>query len=93
MGSVLFEPKLALEAARAMRAIPGAWRDPASGGHGLVDAYNVPKGWLAAEDLAIDQGPLLLLIENARTGRVWGWFESHEWVQAGADRLKWDRAR
>lgn len=91
--SVMFEPELGVAALRAMRGIPGVWRDPAAGGFGLADAYNVPKGWVASDDLAIDQGPLLVGIENARSGLIWGVFERHEWVAAGTRRLGWEKAR
>ncbi|MBC8141120.1 MAG: hypothetical protein H7Y38_06735, partial [Armatimonadetes bacterium] len=43
--------------------------------------------------LAIDQGPLILAIENARTGRVWDWFHAHPTVQDGLARLKLARTR
>ena len=76
---------------------PLAWRDPRKpadqgGGYGFLDAFNLkgPDGtpWATDEYLAIDQGPLLLAIENARTGNVWKWFHAHPFVQAGLERLK-----
>ncbi|XVJ60804.1 MAG: hypothetical protein HEQ23_16010 [Tepidisphaera sp.] len=94
VSSVVFEPALALSAARHMRGlkIPGprpVWDDPAKGGFGFADAYNAPKGWVAEDHLAIDQGPMAVLIENARTGLLWRIFSAHPWVSAGSERLGW----
>ena len=38
--------------------------------------------------VAIDQGPLILCLENARTGLVWRLFQSHPFVKAGLERLR-----
>ena len=51
------------------------------------DSFNPGTGWVAPDCVAIDQGPLVLAIENARTGNVWKWFHAHRWVRAGAERL------
>ncbi|HYD02075.1 MAG TPA: glucoamylase family protein [Phycisphaerales bacterium] len=91
---VLFEPSASVSALRNYRqlaettpALAELWRDPAAGGHGFADAYNAPKGWVAPDHLAIDQLPMLLAIENARTGLVWRLFHRHPVVKAGMERL------
>lgn len=98
ISSVVFEPALALAAARHMKGlrIPGTrpvWEDPANGGFGFADAYHVPKGWVAQDHLAIDQGPMAVMIENARTGLIWRVFCAHPWVAEGGKRLGWPAAR
>ena len=100
--SIMFEPRLAVEALRTYRnltlsnGIP-VWSSPdqprtSGGGFGLADAFREVSGsspaWRAPDHLAIDQGPLLLAIENARTGLVWKLFESHPLVQRSKSRLK-----
>jgi hypothetical protein len=92
--SVIFEPDLALAAARHMKGlqIPGTrpvWTDPATGGDGFADAYNTQKRWISADHLSIDQGPMCLLVENARTGLVWRQFMAHPVVVEGGRRLGW----
>lgn len=98
VGSVMFLPREAVSAARFMRGLkrpdgaPMLWREPKTGGFGLVDAYNRTAGaggWVAADDLAIDQGPMALLVENARTGLISRLFHGHRWVAAGAARVGW----
>lgn len=90
---IMFEPDAAVAALRHYRSLDvGAarplWTDPASGGYGFQDAFNVGKKWVADDCLAIDQGPLLLAIENARTGLIWKTFHAHPYVQAGMERLR-----
>jgi len=97
--AVMFEPAAAVAALRHYRSLTRsdgsslAWSDPSSGGYGFRDAFNVGTGWAAEEYLAIDQGPLLLAIENARTGLIWRLFHEHPVVKAGMARLKLTRTR
>jgi len=91
--SIMFEPAAAIVALRHYRSLrrpDGAalvWRDPSSGGFGFQDSFNLGRGWVSADYVAIDQGPLILAIENARTGLIWRLFHSHPFVQGGMDRL------
>src|SRR5690606_21985475 len=41
------------------------------GEYGFHDAFNVTESWYADSYLAIDQGPIILMIENHRTGLLW----------------------
>jgi hypothetical protein len=36
-----------------------------------VDAFSLKEQWYADSFLAIDQGPIIVMIENYRTGLVW----------------------
>lgn len=86
--SIMFDPKPAMEALHRYRRIDGLWSDPAAGGYGFRDAFHLGTGWIAPDYVAIDQGPLILAIENARTGLVWRLFHEHPVVKAGMERLK-----
>lgn len=46
------------------------------GPHGLRDAFNETTGWVAESNLAIDQGPIVVMVENARSGLLWRLFMS-----------------
>lgn len=81
--AVMFEPEAAIAAMRFYRGVQGedgrplVWREPAegeSGGFGFQDSFNLGTNWVAPDCVAIDQGPLGLAIENARTGLVWRLF-------------------
>ncbi len=41
---------------------------------GFLDAFNLHRGWYADSYLAIDQGPILLMIENHRSQLLWELF-------------------
>ena len=42
--------------------------------YGFVDAYNETQNWYASRHLAIDQGPIIVMIENYRSGLLWKLF-------------------
>ncbi|MBC7934310.1 MAG: beta-glucosidase [Rhizobacter sp.] len=51
--------------------------------YGFVDAFSLHNTWFASSFLAIDQGPILLMIENHRTGLLWSLFTSCPEVKTG----------
>jgi hypothetical protein len=57
------------------------------GEYGFKDAFNLSKNWFASSYLAIDQGPIVVMIENYRTGLLWKLFMSCKEVQAGLKKL------
>jgi hypothetical protein len=96
--AIMFTPRESLAALRAFRDLtddegqPVAWRDPAQGGYGFVDAFNLDQGYASDDYVGIDQGPLLAAIENARTGLIWRLFMRHEAVQRSLKRLRLEPA-
>lgn len=44
--------------------------------YGFVDAFNESEDWYADSHLAIDQGPIVVMIENYRSGLLWDMFMS-----------------
>jgi hypothetical protein len=82
-GSVPFAPEVAIPALLEMRQ---RWSEHLWGEYGFLDAFNpsfgydvpvrhgkvVPgEGWFDTDYLGIDQGTLLAMIENHRSGLVW----------------------
>jgi hypothetical protein len=83
-GSIPFAPEIALPALHEMRRRYG---DHLFGEYGFLDAFNptftftdvtlqhgrvVPGiGWIDGDYLGIDQGPILLMLENYRSELVW----------------------
>lgn len=55
--------------------------------YGFVDAFNLTKDWYADSHLAIDQGPIIIMIENHRSGLLWKLFMSAPEVQQGLKKL------
>ncbi|MBP6793534.1 MAG: T9SS type A sorting domain-containing protein, partial [Saprospiraceae bacterium] len=48
---------------------------------GFYDAYNLTRNWVADSYLAIDQGPIITMIENYRTGLLWKYFMQSPEIQ------------
>ncbi|WP_432709605.1 glucoamylase family protein [Pedobacter sp.] len=55
--------------------------------YGFVDAFSDQHNWVAKSNLAIDQGPIIVMIENYRSGLIWKLFMSNPEVQAGLTKL------
>lgn len=53
------------------------------GDYGFKDAFNLTNIWFADAYLAIDQGPMIVMIENYRTGLLWKLFMSCPEVKTG----------
>jgi len=58
------------------------------GRYGFVDAFCQQQNWYADTYLAIDQGPIVVMMENHRTGLLWKLFMSVPEVQAGLRKLE-----
>ncbi len=60
------------------------------GKYGFVDAFNQTKNWYAKSYLAIDQGPVVVMIENYRSGLLWNLFMSCPEIKKGLKKLGFD---
>lgn len=58
------------------------------GTYGFVDAFSEEKNWYAKSYLAIDQGPIIVMIENYRTGLLWKLFMSCPEIKRGLNKLE-----
>ena len=61
--------------------------DSLIGPYGPYDAYNQTVDWYLPRYLAIDQGPIPVMIENHRSGLCWDLFMRNKDVQSGLDKL------
>jgi hypothetical protein len=98
-GSVAFAPDVALPALAEMKRRWGTWLYSE---YGFLDAFNpsfdfpavpvrhgrvVPGvGWFDTDYLGIDQGPILAMIENHRSGLVWRVMRAHPAIRRGLER-------
>lgn len=57
------------------------------GEYGFYDAFSEEINWYADGYLAIDQGPIIAMIENYRTGLLWDLFMQNEEIKNGLDKL------
>ncbi len=61
--------------------------DSLIGKYGPYDAYSQTVNWYLPRYLAIDQGPIPVMIENYRSGLLWNLFMKNEDVQKGLKKL------
>lgn len=57
------------------------------GTYGFKDAFNLDKGWFASSYIAIDQGPIIVMIENYRSQLLWNLFMTNQDVRSGLTKL------
>ena len=57
------------------------------GEYGFYDAFSLKDAWFANSTLAIDQGPIIVMIENYRTQLLWNLFTSAPEVVTGMQNL------
>lgn len=61
--------------------------DKVWGEYGFYDGFSEEHDWYKPWYLAIDQGPIVVMMENHRSGLLWDLFMSAPEVQAGLDKL------
>jgi hypothetical protein len=67
-------PYLPREAMQALRHFLTHYGDKVWNSYGFVDAFCESQNWYADTFLAIDQGPIVIMIENYRSGLLWKLF-------------------
>lgn len=84
ISSLPYTPEESLEAIRHFYYVLG---DKLWGEYGFYDAFNPSQSWWASSYLAIDQGPIVVMIENYRTALIWNLFMSAPEVKNALDVL------
>ncbi|WP_226388699.1 glucoamylase family protein [Penaeicola halotolerans] len=87
-GSYAFTPEESKKALSAMYSIYG---DRLYGAYGFKDAFNPTyiygetnaAGWIAKDYLGIDQGPILLMIENHESELIWSVMKKNPYIRNG----------
>ncbi|HHV56061.1 MAG TPA: hypothetical protein GXX55_11560 [Firmicutes bacterium] len=78
VASLPLVPDLALRSIRGMleKHGPLVW-----GRYGFVSAFNVDLDWYSTEFIGIDEGVVLLMLENYRSGLIWKLMMKNEYVR------------
>jgi hypothetical protein len=87
-GSVAFAPEICIPVLKEMHDLYG---DKLYGKYGFRDAFNPTftfgkeneKGWFDCDYIGIDQGPIVLMIENYKTGLIWNIFKKNPYIVDG----------
>ena len=85
VSSIPFTPEESMKAIKHFYYMLG---DRLWGPYGFYDAFNITNNWYATSNIAIDQGPMILMIENYRTGLLWRLFMSAPEVENGLNKLE-----
>ncbi len=83
LSSIVYTPEYSMQVMRHLYNMG----DKVFGPFGFYDAFSETDNWYPKRYLAIDQGPIAVMIENYRTGLLWKLFMSHPDVRAGLDKL------
>jgi hypothetical protein len=57
------------------------------GKYGYYDSFNPTVNWFNDDFIGIDEGPMLIMIENFRTGFVWNYVMKDPIIQQGLNKL------
>lgn len=84
LASMPYTPEASMDAMRFYYYILGnkLW-----GEYGFYDAFDANNNWWASSYLAIDQGPIICMIENHRSALLWNLFMSTPEIQQGLTKL------
>jgi hypothetical protein len=80
-------PYAPAESLLAMKHFYNDLGDKIWGQYGFVDGFSEQHDWYAKSYLAIDQGPIVVMMENQRSGLLWKLFMSSPDVQKGLKKL------
>ncbi len=87
LSSLPFTPELSLATIKNMNANYG---EKIWGKYGYFDAFNPTAKWVSHDFIGIDQGPMLLMIENFRSGLVWNYVMKDPIIQKGLETLHFE---
>lgn len=80
-------PYTPAESMKALKFFYYRLGDKLWGPYGFYDAFSLQDPWFANSYLAIDQGPILIMMENYRSGLLWNLFMSCPEVKQGLKNL------
>ena len=83
LSSIVYTPEYSMQVMRHLYGMGNKVFGP----FGFYDAFSETDNWYPQRYLAIDQGPIAVMIENYRSGLLWNLFMSHPDVQAGLTKL------
>jgi hypothetical protein len=76
-------PYTPAESMKALKFFYYKLGDKLWGPYGFYDAFSLKETWFASSYLAIDQGPIVVMMENYRSGLLWSLFMSCPEVKNG----------
>jgi len=86
--SICFAPEIVIP---TLHHFYDAYAPQLWGPYGFKDAFNRTRNWWATDVLGIDQGPIIIMIENYRRQAVWGRFMKNPEIRTGLTRAGFTR--
>ena len=86
--SIAFAPEVSIP---ALHHLYETYGDMLWGRYGFKDAFNLSRFWFATDYIGIDQGPIVIMIENYLNERVWQRFMTNPYVLTGLERAGFDQ--
>jgi hypothetical protein len=86
LASLVFAPEIALPALRKLYARGSCGDGKLVRASGVNATANEPDGWISQGEFGLDQGMIVLMIENFRSGLLWRLSRSCTIIQAGLRR-------
>lgn len=80
-------PYTPAESMQALKFFYYTLGDKVWGEYGFKDAFSLHDIWFANSCLAIDEGPIMIMIENYRTGLIWNLLTSCPEIKSGMKML------
>ncbi|HSP89110.1 MAG TPA: glucoamylase family protein [Ignavibacteriaceae bacterium] len=80
-------PYTPVESINALKSFYYEYGGSIWGTYGFEDAFNLSENWFATSYLAIDQGPIIIMIENYRTQLLWNNFMANPEIQPMLDAI------
>ena len=80
-------PYTPVQSMTAMKHWYNEMKDKIWGRYGFYDAFSEQDNWFAPKYLAIDQGPIVVMMENYRSGLLWNLFMSCPEIKQGLKKL------
>lgn len=75
------------ESMAAFKSFYNTYGEDLWGSYGFKDAFNPGLNWTAGSFLAIDQGPIIIMVENSRTALLWNLFMANPEIQPMLDAI------
>ncbi|HVO75247.1 MAG TPA: glucoamylase family protein [Ignavibacteriaceae bacterium] len=89
-GSIPFAPEVCIP---ALKNIYEKYGKQLWGKYGFKDAFNLTAEWYDPDYLGLDEGPIVIMIENYRTGLIWEYSMKDPVISRGLERLGFTRSQ
>ena len=76
---------------KVVRYLYDSLGDKVWGEYGFYDAFSEEHNWYTPRYLAIDQGPIVVMMENHRSGLLWDLFMKAPEIRPALEKLGFER--